>query len=123
MSQATQEIADLDFSLAADGQTVTLARGSASVQCAAFVRTRQLIPNEPLVDTLSQQEFLVIISPTQIDEATWPAPANSPPLPVDQRIPIKGDRIIIAGRMRAVQSVLPMFVADVLVRIEMKVLG
>jgi len=120
VTQAEQEIADLDFSLAADGQTITLRRGAASVDCAAFVR--DLNPN-PLVDTLIQQEFRVIISPTQIDAAVWPAGPDSPPAAVDPRIPIKGDTVMVAGRKRTVQGVLPIFVADVMVRIEMKVLG
>lgn len=120
MSQATQEIADLDFALAAEGQTITLTRGAASVDCAAFVRG---LDRNQLEGSVNQQEFKVIISPTQIDAATWPAAPDSPPPSVDPRIPIKGDRITVAGRRRTVQDVLPMFVADVLVRIEMKVLG
>jgi hypothetical protein len=120
MTQAEREIADLDFSLANDGQTITLTRGAASVDCAAFVR--DLNPN-PLVDTISQQEFKIIISPTQIDAAVWPSAPNSPPPAVDPRIPIKGDALLVAGRKRTVQGVLPIFIGAVLVRIEMKALG
>lgn len=120
MSQAEQEISDLDFSLANDGQTVTLKRGSASVDCKAFVRD---LNSEQLVDAVSQQEFRVIISPTQINEANWPAAPDSPAPAVDARIPIKGDKLTIAGRLRTVQSVLPIFVEDVLVRINMKAQG
>ena len=120
MSQSDLEISDLDFALAADGQTVTLKRGVATVDCAAFVRD---LNSEQLVDAVAQQEFKVIISPTQINEAVWPAAPDSPAPSVEARIPIKGDKITIAGRVRTVQSVLPKFVADVLVRIDMKVVG
>lgn len=117
---AAQEIADLDFSLLNDAQIITLTRGAASVDCFAFVRG---LDRNPLVGSINQQEFHVIISPTQIDADDWPSAPSSPPVSPDPRIPIKGDRVTVAGRVRTVQDVLPMFVANVLVRIEMKVLG
>lgn len=120
MSAATQEIADLDYSLLNDGQTITLTRGAASVDCYAFVR--ELI-EEQLVDTTGQQRFRITISPTQIDADEWPAPVSSPPVTPDPRIPIKGDKVLVAGRVRTVQMVLPIFVQDVLVRIDFKALG
>lgn len=120
MSQADIEIADLDFALAAEGQTVTLKRGAATVDCAAFVSE---LNSDQVVDAVSQQQFKVIISPTQINNASWPAAPDSPAPAVDARIPIKGDKLTIAGRVRTVQAVLPKFVADVLVRIDMKAQG
>lgn len=120
MTQAELEIADLDYSLALDGTTITLTRGAASVVCAAFVRG---LDRDDLVGSITQQEFKIIISPTQIDAAVWPAAPNSPAPSVDPRIPIKGDRITFAGRARAIQNVLPIFIGAILVRIEMKVLG
>lgn len=120
MTQAETEIADLDYSLAADGQTITLTRGAASVDCAAFVRGLQ---GDALVDTVRQQEFTVIISPTQIAAEVWPSAPDSPPPSVDASIPAKGDKVSIAGRQYTVQSALPIFIADTLVRINLKVKG
>jgi hypothetical protein len=120
MSQATQEIADLDFSLLNDGQTIVLRRVATDVTCYAFVRD---LNETQLVDTLGQQEYNVIISPTQIYAANWPAAPDSPVASPDPRIPIKGDSVFIAGRKKTVQAVLPKFVADTLVRIDMKVMG
>lgn len=120
MTQAEQEIADLDYALERDGQTVTLKRGAASVDCWAFVRD---LTKDQVVDTVAQQIFHVIMSPTQIDAASWPAAVDSPAPAVEARIPVKSDKLTIAGRSRTVQTVLPIFVADVLVRIEMKVTG
>ena len=120
MSQAEQEIADLDFSLLNDGQTITLTRGNASVDCYAFVCELNV---DQLVDLTAQQQFSVVISPTQIYEDNWPSVPDSPPAVPDPRIPIKGDSVTIAGRKRTVQMVLPLFVADVLVRIDMKAKG
>lgn len=120
MSQADQEIADLDFSLLNDAQTIVLRRGSTDVSCYAFVRD---LNEQQLVDVVGQQEFHVVISPTQIYDANWPSAPNSPPDSPDPRIPIKGDRVFIAGRIRTVQAVLPMYVGNTLVRIEMKAQG
>lgn len=126
MTQAEQEIADLDFALANEGQTITLTRGAATVSCAAFVRD---LNTNPLVGGVTQQEFHIIMSPTQINDAVWPAAPNSPPPSVDPRIPIKSDKLTVAGRVRTIQGVLPIFMpgaslgTDVLVRIEMKALG
>jgi hypothetical protein len=115
-----QEIADLDFSLQIDGQLVTLTRGAASVECWAFVRDLAM---DQVADTVAQQTFHIIMSPTQIDEASWPAAIDSPAPSIEARIPIKGDKLTIAGRSRTVQSVLPFFVSNILVRIEMKATG
>lgn len=121
MSQVEREIADLDFSLLNDGQTIVLRRGvSTDVSCYAFVRE---LNEEQLVDTIGQQQFNVVISPTQIYAANWPSAPDSPPVSPDPTIPIKGDRVLIAGRIRTVQAVLPKFVANTLVRIDMKVRG
>lgn len=120
MSQAQEEIEDLDFALLNDGQIVTLVRGAASVNCYAFVRD---LNEQQLVDTISQQTFNVIISPTQIDAASWPSAPSSPPVSPDPGIPIKGDAIFIAGRKTTVQAVLPKFVGNTLVRIDMKTKG
>lgn len=120
MTQAEQEIADLDAALETDGQTITLRRGAAEVDCFAFVRD---LTGGQLVDAVTQQEFKVIISPTQITEANWPAAPDSPAPAVDARIPIKGDKAVVAGRLRTVQEVLPIFVGDVWIRCNMKVKG
>src|SRR4051812_12625298 len=114
MTQAAIEIADLDYSLALDGQTITLTRGAASVDCAAFVRG---LERDLMLDTIRQQEFTVIISPTQIIDGVWPSAPSSPPETVDPSIPAKGDKVTIAGKVYTTIAALPIFIADTLVRI------
>jgi hypothetical protein len=119
-------IADLDAALATDGEQIVLQRmtlgpGNApiafSVHCLAFVRGYE--PNE-MVGGITQQDSRVIISPTEIVAAGWTSgkPANE-----DRRVPMKGNKAVIAGKVRNVEAAVGKYVGGELVRIEMRVLG
>lgn len=120
-------IADLDASLATDGdgiitlQRMTLGPGGTqiafSVNCLAFVRGYE--PNE-MIGGITQQDSRVIISPTEIVAAGWTSgkPANE-----DRRVPMKGNKAIIQGRVRNIEAAVGKYVGGELVRIEMRVLG
>lgn len=117
-------IADLDGQLAAHGETIDLRRlttGPNGVQiplvvsCRAFVRGYK--PTE-LVGGITQNDSKVILSPTEIIAAGWTSgrPANE-----DGRLPMKGNRVMIAGKARNVEAAGPFYVAGELVRIELQV--
>lgn len=128
---ADREIADLNMSLAADGEWITIRRlfGTqlvpVSVTCRAFVRT---ISAEELVAGISQESSNIILSPSEIIAQGWPGPwtpsaAEQVNPGTDRRVPRKGDKAIIKNRTRNVEVSKPIYVDDELVRIELRVLG
>lgn len=132
-SHAEFELAELDKSLAEDGEDIILRRvvGTTNpvfndVTCRAFVRGYDA--NE-LIAGITQRQREVILSPTQINRAQWPG--GQPPLghpqhvAGDPRIPSKnrGDKCIIGGEPCAVEAGTGIPIDGVLVRIEMRVLG
>jgi len=107
------EIVALDRALARTGETITLRRGTTTAPTAlATVKAhvRGYKPEE-LIGGITQTDSLVTLSPTDLVAANWPMP------------PKKGDWAIIQGRARSVEVVGLIVAADVLVRIEMRVLG
>lgn len=128
---AAQEIADLDNHLSLDGQDIVLRRvkgtslatqQNVDVTCRAFVRG--FAPNE-LVGSITQQDRKVILSPTQIDEADWPADEADSTSLIDPRIPRKnrGDKCIIGGKLYSVEAAEGILIDDTLIRINMVVRG
>lgn len=128
---ADREIADLNMTLAEDGEWISIRRlfGTqlipVSVTCRAFVRT---VSNEELQAGIAQTNSNVILSPSEIIASGWPGPwtpsAAEPVNPgTDRRVPIKGDKAIIKGRTRNIEVSKPIYVDDELVRIELRVLG
>ncbi len=127
MSEAEDHIAALDEALADVGQEITLQRLtgtqliSFSVDLPAIVRG--YTPAE-LVGGITQQDSFVILSPTWIDRKGWPGPNSSAtPTTQDRRVPRKGDKAVINGKGRTVEASVGIYVADVLVRVELRVLG
>ena len=130
-------IAMLDSALARNGEDVTLIRttlgpaGSLipfSVDCRAQVRGYQ--PHDLIAGSgIVQGDSIVTLSPTEINAAQWPGPvvvavgANAPG--TDARVPSKnrGDRIVIAGKARAVEACAPVYLNGVLVRLVCQVKG
>lgn len=128
---AEQEIADLDYHLELDGQDIVLRRvkgttlatqENVDVTCRGFVRG--FSPNE-LVGSITQQDRRVILSPTQIDDADWPADEADSTSMIDPRIPRKnrGDKCIIGGKPHSIESAEGILIDDTLVRINMVVRG
>lgn len=120
---------DLDAMLRSDGQQVTLRRivgttnqTAVDCQCWAFVRGYKA--NE-LAGAIIQGDSAVILSATDIIEAQWPGgqPVTSPPGATDLRVPRKGDKVIIEGKTRNVEYAEPIYVANTLHRIKLKVSG
>lgn len=111
----TVEIDALDRGLARSGQTVTLRRVP-MVDLASIPAVVRGYQSAELVDGITQQDSFVIISPTQINAATWPGVGQSP-IPSKNR----GDICIINGVPRWVQAGVGIYVKDVLVRIEFRV--
>lgn len=128
---AAQEVADLDYHLLLDGQDIVLRRvkgttlatqQNVDVTCRAFVRG--LSPSE-LVGGFTLQDRRVILSPTQIDLADWPADEADSTSLIDPRIPRKnrGDKCIIGGKVHSVEAAEGILIDSELIRINMVVRG
>jgi hypothetical protein len=129
MTDAEREIAELDKSLATDGEDIVLRRtvGSGATQqfinvkCRAFVRGAKA--NELLTGSgMSQTQNIIVISPTQINRAQWP---GGQPIgqSEDPSIPKIGDKAIAKGRSGAVLFVDPIKIGDEIIRINMWAAG
>jgi hypothetical protein len=120
------DILALDRALARTGEPVMLRRITGTtnqswvdVEVMALVRGYR---PEQLVGGIVQTDSLVILSPTSIFGAQWPG-GVVPGSTVDARLPKKGDKAIIRGAARNVETVGPIYSRGELVRIEMRVLG
>ncbi len=129
VASAAEEIAKLDRSLAKRGEDVILQRttgttnqATSSVKCRAFVRNYTA---QELIAGIIQGESHVIISSTQIIAARWPGGvvATTPPATSDPRVPRTNDKVVVAGKVRNVQSATPIYIDGELVRIDVEVLG
>jgi hypothetical protein len=83
-----------------------------------------------LIGPITQDQSEVILSPTEIIRKGWPGPeiltaGSTPKAPTaqDRRVPIKGDKVVIAGKPRAIEVSTPKYVDGELVRITLRVLG
>lgn len=128
-SLTVSEIDALDRALARAGEDVILRRVvgaqnsvNVDVRCRALVRSPSA---QELVAGFKQTDSVVILSPTPIRRAQWPG--GQPPGAIHPGMPrgggASGDKVRIKGRLGNVESVNPIFVAGVLARIELKVLG
>jgi len=96
-------IAMLDRQLAQHGQTITLQRGSGVVRSGrGFVRSYKL---EKVVGLITLADRTVISSPSDFGGD----------------LPRAGDDFATAGKLGKVQEVEPIYLNDVLVRLEMRV--
>lgn len=122
----TPEIAALDRAVARTGETIILRRTTGTnpqtwidVELMAVVRGYKPVE---LVGGLAQTDAFVALSPTDINRAQWPG-GQSPSATGDARVPRKGDRVVMQGRARNVETVAPIYVRGELVRVEMRVIG
>lgn len=125
MSGPAEAIAALDEALADVGQLITLRRTTGTQQIPFDVQVKAMVRGyspEELIGGITQQDSMVILSPTDIDAKGWPGPATAP-TNEDRRVPRKNDKAIINGKLRNVEAGVGIYMADVLVRIEMRVLG
>ena len=114
MTTAVELIADLDANLAEAGETVTVRRYTAptgsprpEIHETAKATVRPLRAEE-LVGNIDQTWSMIITSPTSIASL----------LPIK-----KGDKVVVQGRERNVEFPRPIYVQDVLVRLELLVGG
>lgn len=99
----TTAIAALDRQLAAHGQTISLKRGSATARTGkGFVRGYEV---EKVVGLVTLADRKVVCSPTAFGAD----------------LPRANDSFASLGKTGAVQEVEPIYMADTLVRIEMRV--
>jgi|SRR5215207_1897564 len=105
----------LDRALARAGEDVVLRRvgtPNIDVTCRASVRSPRA---DELAAGYTQTESIVILSPSEITAAGWPAPIRGGGA--------SGDKVRIQGRFRNIEHANPIHVAGVLVRYELKVVG
>lgn len=121
-------IADLDDALEV-GQSIILRRlyGQApnvvnvdSPPLPAAVRSPD---SEELAAGYAQTDSVVILSPTGLAAAQWPGGELPSASVANPAMPRKNDKAIFDGRVRNVELVKPFVIANVLVRIELRVLG
>lgn len=125
---ADQVRTSLDSMLARAGQTVTLQRLLGTQLTPVSVTLRAHIADFKPAEMISGSgiqtgDSHAIISTTEIDAAQWPGampPAQQ--TPGDPRVPRKGDRLIVQGKVRAVVAAweAPRINGE-LVRIEMQI--
>lgn len=113
-------IANLGRALQSAGQDIVLRRVTGGVNYDATVRAavRSFSPEE-IAGGIAATAAKVVISPTQIAAAGWPGDGESGS--PDPSIPRRNDKVVIAGRVRNVEAVNAIFVANVLVRIVLQV--
>jgi hypothetical protein len=127
-------LAQLDRRLARRGEPIFLQRKVGTtpqslVQCEVPAIVRALTV-EQLIGAITQQNFFIIISPTDILRAQWPggktAAAGSQGgiiAPADPRFPSTSDFIFLRGSQKSVQRVAPVFDRGACIRVEINVLG
>lgn len=118
----TQVIASLDRQLSDHGQNITLRRvGSPNVDATVRALVRAYRATE-LTTEIVQGDSKVTISPTSVSGASWPG-ALAQADGTDTLVPRKGDKVIVAGRLRTVIQPDPVYLDDTLVRINLVVRG
>lgn len=127
MTDGTELIAALDTSLEIAGTDVTLRRivgtlpNTVNVDAPMRASVRSM-GNRELASGIAQSVSQVVLSPSDVARAQWPG-GGDPNAPLDLSLPKRGDRLVIAGRVREVEAVNPVYVDDTLVRIDLDVLG
>ncbi len=117
----SRALSALNRSLARAGQSVTLQRvtgGTTVVQAITLLAHVRGYEPQELVNGITQTDSKVILSPTSVAAFNSGAAAG-----LDIRVPIKGNRMIIAGRTRNVEAAIGLYEGADLVRIECRVLG
>lgn len=121
-------ISGLDRALAEAGEDVVLRRviGVApntvniDVPCRAFVTG---VTGEQVVAGLAATDVNVVLSPSEIATDQWPGgtPETTLSPTIDPHLPRIGDQVITQDKLRSVVYAQPVYVAAVLVRINLRV--
>lgn len=107
-----QAIASLDRQLQAHGQTVKVRHAGRAYELRAFVRGTPQDPTD-IGGGITQNERLVVLSPTGLRTAGFPADGD----------PEAIDGVTVDGRLRGVDMVIPVSMADVVVRYDVTIRG
>lgn len=128
-----QLLAQLDRRLAQRGENIVIRRRTQAGSTGSFVDAVvpaivRALTVEQLIGSITQQNFFIIISPTDLLRQQWPGgfnPAATGGLiePSDPRLPRTNDSAIVRGVTRAVQRVAPVFDKGECIRIELTVIG
>jgi hypothetical protein len=120
-------IASLRRQLEQHGQIVELRRLTGTQAISFAVRVRAFVADyapQELVGEINADDSSVIVSPVEIEASGWPGPeVPAGSTQQDLRVPRRGDAVVIAGKVRTVEEAKPKYLDDVLVRIDMRVLG
>lgn len=100
-------IAGLDRQISAHGEAIVLARGATTQAARAIVRRASVVPIVPGVDA-AQVGTMIVLSPTGLSAITAPA---------------RGDIATVHGREAYVEEVETVWILDVPVRFNLRVLG
>ena len=125
-------IADIDGALDLTGSEITLQRvarasplGGTDMVVEAEATVRAFVRplgggdrSEPLVGTVAQNDWLIILSPTDIVASGWESGSTVNPV-----VPIPGNRVATKVGALTVVAATPFYVADDLVRIELQARG
>lgn len=120
-----QRIERLDKALARSGSDVMLRRMTEPTPTDLPVRAseRPYAPDE-LTGGVRAGDHRLVLSPTGLDDANWIAAfattgGQSKPAPfdVDPKLPKRGDSVVIANRLRTIESVRPVEMDGTVVRI------
>lgn len=120
--------AQLARSLERTGQDVILRRlttgqtNRVSVEVTVRAHVRDYVATE-LVNGIAQGGSHVIIGMAEIERAQWPGGVPETIGGRDQTLPRKGDEMVIDGRVRLVETVVPKHVGGEIVRIDLTVRG
>ena len=74
-----------------------------------------------LVNGLTQNQSVAVVSPAGLDAAQWPATVDPPK--GDVRVPLKDDKLIVQQRVRNIEAAHPRYVDGELVRLTLVVEG
>lgn len=128
---AFSTITNLDRALSETGEDIILRRTvgvtnydltvRASVRSASLTRSR----NNQLVDGTTQDDKLLVISPTEIRANNWPGVGASPAAPFnfDISVPKRGDKVILSGLLYRIEVVNAIKVDNEVVRIQIMTKG
>src|SRR6266540_3915024 len=126
-------LAQLDRRLGQRGEPIFLRRQVNAGVANTYVQIRmpaivRALTVEQLIGSITQQNFFIITSPTEIYRQQWPGgktPAATGGIiaPSDPRIPTTSDKLFLRGAEKAVQRVAAVFDKGVCIRLEINVLG
>jgi len=117
---AVLHIQRLDLALKFTGEDVILRRGTTSFTDLTVRASVRAYNAQEITGGVVVGDIRVTLSPTGLDDAAWVAAggsAGTTPFNPDRRIPTIGNRVIVQGRNRRIEQVMPVFVNGTLVRI------